>query len=99
MIENALKTLLTKENYKKVMERAKNNREDLEFYLTIYHKLGRDKEKFNKAIEILMDNKDKVIREVDRAIGLHKKAIEKLERIKRGYILNGHILIEEYEDD
>ena len=82
MIDNALKTILSKENYKRIKER-KNK----EYYLGIYHKLGRDKEKFNKVIQILLDG-DEFTRDIDKAIELHKMAIKKLKRIKMGYVLN-----------
>jgi len=82
MIDNALKTLLGKENYKRIKDKK-----DKRYYLELYHRLGRDKEKFNRAIEVLL-NGDEVTESIDKAIEYHKEAIKRLERVKRGYIFN-----------
>lgn len=86
--KNFFRTTLSKENYKRIMEICKTNK-DCEYFIAIYHKLGRDEKKFNKAIEVLLGKTDdEFIKLIDRKIELHKKAIEKLERIKKGYIFH-----------
>jgi len=86
--KNVLKTTLTRENYKKVVE---DKEMGLEFYVWLYHRLGRDKKKFNKAVESLIDNKDEFTKLIDRKIELHREAIKKLKRIKIGYVIENAI--------
>ena len=86
--KNFFKVTLSKENYKRIMEMCKTNK-DCEYFIAMYHKLGRDKKKFNKAVSMLMseNHDDEILKTIDGAIEKHKEAIKHLEKLKKGMIL------------
>jgi len=89
MYLNVIQTTLTKENWKKYKELFDKDENAALFFVKLYHRLGRDKEKFNKAFELITT--DKEIKEfnklVDKQIELLKKKIEKLEKLRKYTII------------
>ena len=81
MYLNTLKTVLTKKNFEILKERFGKDKEELEFFLKKFHQLGRDKKKFNKFFQDYIAGVG-IFGELNRAIELHEKAIEKLKRLK-----------------
>jgi len=89
MYINAVRSILTKENYRKFLEVYGNDGETAKKWIALYHKLGRDKDKLNLAFKMYTEEKPKVLTLIDDLIELHKKKIEKLERIREGILIEG----------
>jgi len=85
---NVIKTILTKENWKKFKEKYKKDNEMIYRTVKAYHILNRDKEKINKWFELNENQDQEIFKLIDRAIELRKKSIEKLENIKNKLILD-----------
>ena len=81
---NAIKTILTKENWKIFREKYIGDDNMILRTLTVYHhKFNRDKTKLNEWIKNLQKEEiPEIAKTINRAIELHEKAIEKLEKIK-----------------
>ena len=85
MYMNAIRSIFTKENYKKFLEKYGNDGEMAKKWVVVYHKLGRDKDKTNYAFELFIGEKThKVLDSIDKVIELNKKKIEILKRIREG---------------
>jgi len=81
MYLDAIKTILTPENWKKFKEKYEN-KEMIKTILETYHILGRNKEKTNKWFEIFTESE--LSKLIDKDIELHEKTIEHLKRLKIG---------------
>ena len=98
MYLNTIKTVLGEEERFEIFKKklagksiSAREREEL-FIIGIYHKYGRDKQKVQKVFDILYLNKkqdNELLNHIEEAIGLHKRAIEKLEKIKEYVVLKG----------
>ena len=82
-----IKFLLTKENWKVFKRKFSRDDETIYKMMVAYHKLGRNKEKLNEWFEKTFVKRVEPIKSLEQAIELHKKAIEKLERIKYEWFL------------
>jgi len=80
MYRNFFKTVLNKENYKKFKKYFWENPEKMEYYIRVYHKLNRNKEKFNSFFEYSLNNE--ISNTINKLIELEKEKIKKLEKIK-----------------
>ena len=89
MYLNVVRTVLTKENWKKYKQLYGNDPEMALYFVKLYHKLDRDREKFNKAFEMLLNDPEikELSETIDKNIELHKKSIEKLKKLKMPLII------------
>ena len=85
MYINCIRTIFTKENYRKFLQMYGKDGEMAKKWVIIYHKLGRDEKKTNYAFELFTGEKThKVLDLIDKLIELNKKKIEILKRIREG---------------
>ena len=81
----AIKHILTRKNYEKFLEMYGTDEKEARKWLAVYHKLGRDEERLNRAFEMFTsEERPRALKSIDELIELNKKKIEKLERIRRG---------------
>jgi len=78
---NTLKSVLKKDNWNFLKKNA--NDETIRFLLVAFHKLDRDRKKFNEYFEKTFVIKEEPINLIEEAIELHKNSIKTLEKLKR----------------
>ena len=84
---NAIKTVLSKENWKIFRKKYSKNNDMIYKTVKIFHLLGRDKKKINKWFELNEKQNVEILKSINKVIELRRKSIKKLEKIKNGLIL------------
>ena len=87
MLRNAVKQILTRDNWELVEGRWSEDPEMYEVIISKYHKLGEDKEATNRYVKDMVRAYDTVIEMIDKQIELHEKAIEGLKELRKSLLM------------